>query len=81
MEAARKYLDQIPLYERNAKVAIGATPSHVDDILLDLFRTEFHIKFLWGARGAMAPYYERHSKLSDILDTMAERYLTPPSAK
>lgn len=37
-------------------------------------RTEFHVKFLWGSKGAMIPPNERYTKFDDILTLMAKRY-------
>lgn len=38
------------------------------------FRTEFHMKFLWGSKGSLAPAIERHTKLEQILSLMAEKF-------
>lgn len=38
------------------------------------FRTEFHMKFLWGTKGATNPAQERFSKLEQILTLMTERF-------
>lgn len=77
LEAARKFPSNLPLYERNARAALAVAPAPHQPHLHDLFRTEFHVKFLWGARGALAPRCERHARLTDILVTMADKYLTP----
>lgn len=79
LELARQFPANLSLYERNARVATFNIPhqSH----LQDLFRTEFHVKFLWGARGALTNMAERHSKLQEILTAMAGRYLTPSTSK
>lgn len=37
-------------------------------------RTEFHLKFLWGSKGALASADERHSKLEQVLSLMAEKF-------
>lgn len=37
-------------------------------------RTEFHLKFLWGSKGALAPADERHLKLEQVLSLMAEKF-------
>lgn len=39
-----------------------------------LFRTEFHIKFLWGSKGATATADDRHSKLEKVLALMADKF-------
>lgn len=50
----------------------------VDDLLLDMFRTEFHLKFLWGSRGASVSANDRHSKFEQVLTVMSEKCEAPP---
>jgi len=42
-------------------------------LLSDAFRTEFHIKFLWGSRGATVAPEERHLKFIQVLDAMYDK--------
>lgn len=45
-----------------------------DDLLLDLFRTEFHIRLFWGSNGvAEFPqnFKERHAKFARVLSALA----------
>lgn len=37
------------------------------------YRTEFHIKFLWGSKGAFVTAEERHSKFEQVLGVMADK--------
>lgn len=69
LEAARKFGDSIQSFRRNAEIVLG--DSKVDDLLLDMFRTEFHLKFLWGSRGATVSSDERHSKFEQVLTVMS----------
>lgn len=39
----------------------------------NLFRTEFHIKFLWGSKGSLATAEERHTKFEQVLGMMADK--------
>ncbi|XP_074027114.1 breast cancer anti-estrogen resistance protein 3 homolog isoform X2 [Leptinotarsa decemlineata] len=75
METARKYFELSPTYQRNAEIVLGE--ARMDELTLDMFRTEFHLKFLWGSRGAFAPAYERHTKFEQVLTVMAEKYCIP----
>lgn len=72
MEAARKYLELSPTYQRNAEIVLGE--ARMDELTLDMFKTEFLLKFLWGSRGAFAPANERHLKFEQVLTVMAEKY-------
>jgi SH2 domain-containing protein 3C len=37
-------------------------------------RTEFHVNFLWGKKGAMVSAEERHAKFEQVLTVMAEKF-------
>lgn len=71
LEAARKLADNLPLFRRNAEIALEGCRS--DELLSDAFRTEFHIKFLWGSRGATVAPEERHLKFIQVLDAMYDK--------
>jgi len=45
----------------------------MDPLVLDLFRTEFQLKFLWGSRGAAVDGAERHAKFDQVLSLMSEK--------
>ncbi|XP_012542241.1 breast cancer anti-estrogen resistance protein 3 homolog isoform X2 [Monomorium pharaonis] len=74
LEAARKLADSLPLFRRNAEIALDGCRS--DELLSDAFRTEFHIKFLWGSRGATVAPEERHLKFIQVLDAMYDKCAT-----
>ncbi|XP_054282385.1 SH2 domain-containing protein 3C-like isoform X2 [Macrosteles quadrilineatus] len=71
LELSRKFGDSLPSFRRNAEIVLG--DSKVDDLLLDMFRTEFHLKFLWGSRGATVAAADRHSKFEQVLSVMSEK--------
>ncbi|XP_045469752.1 breast cancer anti-estrogen resistance protein 3 homolog isoform X3 [Harmonia axyridis] len=72
LQAARKYVDQSANYLRNAEIVMAE--ARMDDITLGIFHTEFHLKFLWGSRGAVADATDRHSKFDQILTVMSEKF-------
>lgn len=76
LEAARRFCDALPTFRRNAEIVLA--DSKVDDLLLDAFRTEFHLKFLWGSRGAAVHAEERHAKFDQVLTVMSEKCEPPP---
>lgn len=59
-----------------SEVEVEFGESKVTEIEFDFlrFRTEFHMKFLWGTKGALNPAQERFSKLEHILTLMTERF-------
>lgn len=71
LNAARQFYRSLPTFRRNAEIVLA--DSKVDDLLSDVFRTEFHLKFLWGSRGATVPSVERYSKFEQVLNLMSEK--------
>lgn len=72
LDSARKFANLSPTFRRNAEIGLGE--ARMDELTLDLFRTEFQMKFLWGSRGAFASSLERHTKFQQVLNVMAEKY-------
>ncbi|KAL1512940.1 hypothetical protein ABEB36_002439 [Hypothenemus hampei] len=77
LQAARKYMEMQPVYQRNAEIVLGE--ARMDELTLDMFKTEFHLKFLWGSRGAIATRAERHAKFEQVLTVMVEKYCNAQS--
>ncbi|XP_053997545.1 breast cancer anti-estrogen resistance protein 3 homolog isoform X1 [Hylaeus anthracinus] len=71
LETARRMAENLPLFRRNAEIVLEGSRS--DELLSDAFRTEFHIKFLWGSRGATVAPEERHLKFTQVLDAMYDK--------
>ncbi|KAF8794981.1 Breast cancer anti-estrogen resistance like protein [Argiope bruennichi] len=71
LEIGRSITQQWPMYKRNSEIVL----EHVkyDDLMLDMFRTEFQMKFLWGSKGCYVAAKERYSKFNQVLDVMSER--------
>lgn len=81
LEAARHFPQQVDMFKRNARTVVQEMSSlgpTLDPILLELFRTEFHINFLWGERGALTNPNQRFARLTDILTTMASKLANQP---
>ena len=41
-----------------------------DPLLADLFRTELHLRLLWGSSGSLAPAEERHAKFEKVIGAL-----------
>ncbi|XP_046977182.1 breast cancer anti-estrogen resistance protein 3 homolog [Vanessa cardui] len=81
LEAARLFPQQVDMFKRNARTVVQEMSSlgpMLDPILLELFKTEFHINFLWGERGALTGPNQRFSRLTDILTAMASKLANQP---
>lgn len=74
VDGVRSFSNNLQLYKRNAQIALADKSNRYDELLEDAFRTEFHMKFLWGSRGALSPADERHQKMEQLLSLMAERF-------
>lgn len=72
LSTARKFMTLCPTYQRNAEIVLGE--ARIEELTLDMFKTEFHLKFLWGSRGAIADPQERHTKFEQVLDVLADKY-------
>ncbi|XP_013145842.1 PREDICTED: breast cancer anti-estrogen resistance protein 3 [Papilio polytes] len=76
LDAARHFPNQVDMFKRNARTVIQVMSQLgplLDPVLLELFKTEFHINFLWGERGALTTPNQRFARLTDILTTMAAK--------
>ncbi|XP_052837247.1 breast cancer anti-estrogen resistance protein 3 homolog isoform X1 [Drosophila gunungcola] len=74
LDASRGFLKNLDLYRKNAKIILEDASPRLDELLADAFRTEFHVKFLWGSSGATAKSEDRHSKLEKVLTLMADKF-------
>ncbi|XP_055714027.1 SH2 domain-containing protein 3C [Phlebotomus papatasi] len=74
LDSARNFAKNLPTYRRNAQMILNDSSIRLDELLEDSFRTEFHMKFLWGSKGAQTPAKERHAKLEQILTLMSDKY-------
>ncbi|XP_061390129.1 uncharacterized protein LOC133325373 [Musca vetustissima] len=79
LDSSRNFLNSLKLYRKNAKIMLEESISRMDELLSDAFRTEFHIKFLWGSKGATATADDRHSKLEKVLALMADKFCNADS--
>lgn len=76
LEGARHFPEQVDMFKRNARTVVQEMSSLgpiLDPKLLELFKTEFHINFMWGERGALTTPNQRFVRLTDILTNMANK--------
>ncbi len=73
----QKYLKTLGDFKENAESTLTAEDlkceSEADDasIVPDLFRTELHLRLLWGSTGCGAPADERHAKFEKVIAALA----------
>lgn len=71
MELIRSWSQNLHIYMRNSRKALEQLS--MDDALADIFRTEFHLRFLWGNRGVSADSQQRYTKFEQVLNLLSER--------
>lgn len=79
LEVARHFPDHLEIFKRNSRTVVQEMSSLgpvFDPKLLELFKTEFQIIFLWGERGSMNTPTQRFVRLTDILTNMANKLAT-----
>ncbi|KAM9357681.1 breast cancer anti-estrogen resistance protein 3 [Symphorus nematophorus] len=76
LEAARDVAHSAQSYTANAQKILKEF--QCDDELLEVFKTDFQLRLLWGSRGASVNQSDRYSKFNLIL-TALSRKLEPPA--
>lgn len=71
LETGRSYINQWSTYKRNGEIALENT--NYEELILTVFRTEFHLKFLWGSKGSKVGSQERHNKFEQVLTALSDR--------
>lgn len=60
-------------YRRNGRMVLESVT--FEDLLMDIFRTEFHRRVLWGFKGSIVESNERFVKLDQVLELMTKQSL------
>ncbi|XP_050397332.1 breast cancer anti-estrogen resistance protein 3 homolog isoform X3 [Patella vulgata] len=71
LDTARVIAAQVELYQITGSAVMA--DFHGDRDILDMFDTAFHLKLLWGARGASVNRKDRHRKFDQLLIILSER--------
>ncbi|XP_017948352.2 breast cancer anti-estrogen resistance protein 3 isoform X2 [Xenopus tropicalis] len=76
LQTARQVAQYASVYRKNAeRILEGFKP---DELMSEIFKTEFQMRLLWGSKGALLKQSERYHKFGQIL-TALSRKLEPPS--
>ena len=64
---------QIADYKINADATLPleSAEDSSEPLIKDLFRTELHLRLLWGSSGSLAPAEERHAKFEKVIGALA----------
>lgn len=71
LDLVRSWSLNLQLYMRNSRQILEDV--RVDEMLTDMFRTEFQLRFLWGSRGVAASPEQRYPKFEQVITIMSER--------
>uniref|UniRef100_A0A671VPB1 BCAR3 adaptor protein, NSP family member n=1 Tax=Sparus aurata TaxID=8175 RepID=A0A671VPB1_SPAAU len=71
LEAARDVAHSAPSYTANAQKILQEF--QCDDELLEVFKTDFQLRLLWGSRGASVNQSDRYSKFNLILTALSRK--------
>jgi len=71
LEEASRMSDQLTNYKRNGHIVLDGCL--FEELLCDMFRTEFHRQFLFGYRGSVIDGQERFEKLDQIIMALARK--------
>lgn len=71
LDIARFIAEQCPMYQAASRKFLSSVRPQRE--LLDIFRTETHLKLLWGAKGSKVTPNERYPKMQQLLTVLANR--------
>ena len=71
LDTARIITEQCGLYRVTGENALRDFKP--DRSVLDMFRTEMHLKLLWGAKGARVNQSDRYNKFTQVLVVLSEK--------
>ncbi|XP_069742558.1 SH2 domain-containing protein 3C-like isoform X3 [Narcine bancroftii] len=75
LEAARTIAHHGGLYKTNAELKLQGFQEN--EQILEIFKTEFQMRLLWGSRGAGGSQVERYEKFDQVLCALSNK-LEPP---
>jgi len=71
MELGRQLVHEWDNFQRNGQIVLDGLK--FEHLILDMFRTEFHRRFLWGRRACNVPFMERYEKFKQVLDFLSQK--------
>ncbi|XP_029683601.1 breast cancer anti-estrogen resistance protein 3 isoform X2 [Takifugu rubripes] len=79
LEAARGVAHNTWSYAQNAEKMLQEF--RCDDELLEVFKTDFQLRLLWGSRGACVNQSDRYNKFNLILTALSRKLEPPPKTQ
>ncbi|XP_008282514.1 breast cancer anti-estrogen resistance protein 3 homolog isoform X2 [Stegastes partitus] len=79
LEAARSVAHNAQSYTDHAQAILQGF--QCDDDLLEVFKTDFQLRLLWGSRGAAVNQSDRYNKFNLILTALSRKLEPPPKTQ
>ncbi|XP_061594592.1 breast cancer anti-estrogen resistance protein 3 isoform X2 [Cololabis saira] len=79
LEAARDVAHNTQSYTTHAQKILNGF--HCDEDLLEVFKTDFQLRLLWGSRGAAVNQSDRYNKFNLILTALSRKLEPPPNVQ
>ncbi|XP_034387411.1 breast cancer anti-estrogen resistance protein 3 isoform X2 [Cyclopterus lumpus] len=79
LEAARDVAHNAQIYTANTQKILQGFPC--DEDLLEVFKTDFQLRLLWGSRGASVNQSDRYNKFNLILTALSRKLEPPPKTQ
>uniref|UniRef100_UPI0037E88F0D breast cancer anti-estrogen resistance protein 3 n=1 Tax=Semicossyphus pulcher TaxID=241346 RepID=UPI0037E88F0D len=79
LEAARDVAHDAKSYTTNAQKILHEF--QFDEDLLEVFKTDFQLRLLWGSRGASVNQSDRYNKFNLILTALSRKLEPPPTTQ
>ncbi|XP_054159184.1 breast cancer anti-estrogen resistance protein 3 homolog [Oppia nitens] len=71
LEFGSQFKKQLTIYRRNANIVLNSV--HFEELLTDMFRTEFHRQFLFGFRGSNVNSDQKFDKFDKIIAALVTK--------
>ncbi|XP_077964165.1 breast cancer anti-estrogen resistance protein 3 isoform X1 [Gasterosteus aculeatus] len=79
LEDARDVAHNAQRYTINSQMILEGFPC--DEDLLEVFKTDFQLRLLWGSRGASVNQSDRYNKFNLILTALSRKLEPPPNTQ
>ncbi|KAM8874054.1 breast cancer anti-estrogen resistance protein 3 isoform 2-T2 [Spinachia spinachia] len=79
LEDARNVAHNAQRYTINSEMILEGFPC--DEDLLEVFKTDFQLRLLWGSRGASVNQSDRYNKFNLILTALSRKLEPPPNTQ
>lgn len=74
LENGRNILQQVPVFRKNGEMSLKSVK--FEDVILDIFNTDFHLRMLWGYRGSAVCSKQRHTIFQKVIHSLFNKCIT-----